>query len=574
MPDSELIELTEKWEREWDNSEVKTEWEKKCKENEEYWLGKQFGKAELEQLRPLVDNLIFESLETFLPQATRRNPEPVVELASTEQETPEALKFAQTVEKRLQDLADTLKLRLKVKKAARHWAIYLLGVAKVGWDVNRDDITVRVVRAKKLILDPNGTVDEDGYTGQYIGEVRELKASILAELAPKKRSLISEKVKGDMATKLKFHEWWTDEYMCWTLGKEVLLKCKNPHWNYDQKQTQTSVDEFGQETSQEVTVPGQNHFSTPRIPYLFLSIFNLGKQPVDDTSLISQNLSSQDLINKRLKQIDKNADKMNNGAVISGERSGLSKDQAGQVIEAIRKGGAVWIPSGSAQEAVYFPQTSPLPSDVFNQLGDTRTRLRDTFGTRGLSAAGMQEDRTVRGKIVTKGTDTDRIGGGITEYLEQFADDIYNWMVQLQYVYYEDYQGVQKPKLVISVKEGTMLPKDSVSEANMAIELWSAGALDPVTLFEKLEYPNPKEAAKKLYLWQNAPQMLFQDDPEIQQLIAMQQQAEAQKQQMDMKREVASAKTALLNKHVDNEAKMQQLQAKQQGDLLNRVPTQ
>src|SRR5687767_9703657 len=72
MSDEDIIKLTDKWEREWNNSDVKSEWEKKCDENERYWLGQQFGRTEIEQLRPLVDNIIFESLETFLPQATSR----------------------------------------------------------------------------------------------------------------------------------------------------------------------------------------------------------------------------------------------------------------------------------------------------------------------------------------------------------------------------------------------------------------------------------------------------------------------------------------------------------------------
>jgi hypothetical protein len=574
LSDEDLISLTEKWEKAWNNSDVKSEWEKKCDENENYWLGKQFGKAELEQLRPLVDNLIFESLETFLPQATRRNPEPTVELDSREAPSPENLQFAQTLEKRLADIADELKLRLKVKKAARHWSLYLLGAAKMGWDINRDGVAVRVTRAKKLILDPNGTVDEDGYTGEFIGEVREMKASILIQLASKKSAFITEKVSGDLGTKIKFKEWWTDEYMCWTLDKEVLLKRKNPHWNYDQKQTSTSVDDMGVETPNEQTVPGQNHFPVPKIPYVFLSIFNLGKQPVDDTSLISQNLSSQDLINKRLKQIDKNADSMNGGMVVSGERSGLDKEQAGQVTEALRKGGTVYIPTGAPSEAVERMAANPLPSDVFNQLADTRSRLIQTFGVQGLTSQGIGNEKTVRGKIITKGLDTDRIGGGVTEYLEQFADDIFNWIVQMLYVYDEQLNAIPKPKVVISVKEGSLLPKDNVTQANQAVELWSAGALDPITLFEKLEYSNPKETAKNLYLWLNAPQMLFEDDPQVQGLM-QQQQAQAQAQ-MDQQasQEQQTQQQDLQKAGMDHEAKLQQIQAQQQGDLLKQVPTQ
>ena len=66
-----------------------------------------------------------------------------------------------------------------------------------------------------------------------------------------------------------------------------------------------------------------------------------------------------------------------------------------------------------------------------------------------------------------------------------------------------------KGKLTISVKEGSMVPKDDMTRRNEAIDLWQFGAIDPITLYDKLEYPDPTKSARDLFLWQNAPQMLF-----------------------------------------------------------------
>lgn len=534
MENEKLAALTNKWRRAWESSEAYAELKQQSEENENYWKGKHFNKPEVDKSRSLVDNVIFESLETYLPQVTRRNPEPNVQLRRSQEQTPEDLAFANELQQKLGELADEVKLRLKLKKGARHWAIYLLGLGKLGWEIDRDMPTMKIIRIKKIILDPDATIDEDGYTGEYIGEHRKMKADILLKLLEGSgaeedaEKYIKDLVKNDLGTEVGFIEWWTDQYMCWTLNDHVLLKKKNPHWNYDsEKPGQPIVDEYGNETMGEpVSVPGFNHFPVPKKPYLFLSVFNLGVKPVDDTSLIGQNLSNQDLINKRLRQIDKNADSMNNGMVVSLERSGLTKEQAKGVTEALRKGGTVVIPAGAPTDAVFRPPTPGLPGDVYNQLVDVRNRTRDIFGTRGSSPAGIDSEKTVRGKIVSRTLDTDRVGGGISEYLEQFADDCYNWFVQLLYVYDDHYSQLpNKPAVKISVKEGSLLPKDSLTIANQAIELAGANKMALVDLYKRLDYPNPEELAANVWLEVNAPEILFAGDPRVQQAIQMKQQA-------------------------------------------------
>lgn len=575
LSDEEIIKVTKKWKQEWEGSTQRNDWLQQCEENENYWLGKQFGKAGDDEKRPIVDNLIFEALESFLPQATRRNPEPIVEIDSEEDLD---IQFSDRIKDRLASLADRIKLRLKIKKVTRNWAIKMLGVGKIGWSSDEDDIAFKVINPKKLILDPEGTVDEDGYHGRFLGEPRKLVASILEKLAPKKASFIKELVKDEMGTEVQFTEWHTPEYMCWTLNDEVLLKTKNPNWNYDSEEEKVDMDDYGVETASVVPIKGINHFSTPKMPYIFLSIFNIENRPADDTSLIGQNLANQDLINKRNKQIDRNADNQNGGMVVSQERSGLTKEQAKEVTEALRRGGTVVIPTGSPKDAVDRFTGNNLPSDVFQQLGDMRNRMRDIFGVRGSTPAGVANEDTVRGKIINRGLDTDRIGGGVTEYLEQFADDFYNHAVQMMYVHYPEIQQLfatyQPPKLTVSVKEGSLLPKDSTTLANQAIELSVAGKMSLIDLYERLEYPNPEELAANVWLEANAPQLLFQNVPLVQQAMQMQAQAAQQQAMMQQQQQEQQAGQEQQSKQFDHDSKMAQLQQKQQGDMMSKVPMQ
>jgi len=174
MDDEELLELSKQWIKTWDQFAAKLE--PLQKENERYWLGKQYTAVELaSDVRPLYDNRIFSSLETVLPIVTRANPEPLV--SSDNSEEGEAL--ADKVRKQLAYQADYQRLKLKLKKVVRLWSLYMVGCVKVGWDMIQDDIRTNVIRPQKLILDPNATVDEDGYTGEFVGEYRKDKAKIL-----------------------------------------------------------------------------------------------------------------------------------------------------------------------------------------------------------------------------------------------------------------------------------------------------------------------------------------------------------------------------------------------------------
>ena len=524
----DLITLKKKWELKWEP--FAAELSRKQEESENYWLGKQHSNIQNtagSEQRPMVDNVVFESLETFLPIATKRNPEPQV----SADETPEGEALADRVQKMLVYQADRLRMKLKLKRVTRYWALYFLGAIKVGWSEVENDISMSVIRTKRLILDPEATIDEGIYTGEYIGEVKRESASRLVKRFPKKSEMLEKSVDGKMGTILAYTEWWTNDLVFWTLKNEFLGKSDNPHWNKPEENV--SVDETGQELK--TMKPGNNHFSHPMMPYIFLSVFNIGKHPYDDTSLIHQNLSNQDIINKRNRQIDRNADNANTGLSVSGDH--FTQEQAALAAESLRKGGVLWVPSGDVRSAVSRDAAPPLARDIFTNLVDMRQRLLDIFGTRGSSPTGLLDEKTVRGKIINRASDESRIGGGISEYLEQVADITFNWFVQLMYVYYDEthYGSVLgaaegkvtvalsnldfNRKITISVKEGSLVPKDDVSRANQAVDLAGAGKMSLVDLYEVLEYPNAQEMATRAWLEINAPHLLYGQDPLVMQAV-------------------------------------------------------
>lgn len=486
-----------------------------------YWVGAQrseeFNIGDTGKNRKeLVDNLIFEAVETFLPIATRANPDPLVTADPSEI----GQKLAHDIKAALVDWADTSKLRRRLARVTRNWTWARIGVIKIVWDAHTKTIKPEVINPKRMIFDKDGYVDEGGvFIGDFEGEKKKATAEKLAQMFPKKSKEILAKSKGQKGTKLEYIEWWykgTD--LLFTMGDDIVLgKFKNPNWNYDGK-----IKEIDPETQSEIEieVQGTNHLKERTSPYRYLSIFSTGLQPHDETSLILQNIPLQDEVNKTGRQISKNVDGMNNGMVVSG--TAFTEDQAAQAASALRRGVAIRVPNGDVREAVSRFPAPALPGDVFNHLQDMRTQIRNIFGTSGSTPEGLKSTETVRGKVLVNQQDSSRIGGAITEQIEQLADSVYNLVVQFMFVYYDDEHFISTAgqqsgmelitlknsnfpllkTLSITVKEGSLVPKDPLTQRNEAVDLWSQGAIDPLNLFKKLDFPDPVQATQQLILWQ------------------------------------------------------------------------
>ena len=204
----------------------------------------------------------------------------------------------------------------------------------------------------------------------------------------------------------------------------------------------------------------------------------------------------------------------------------FNKEQAAQVGDARRQGRTIVSP-GEPDKAVKIPQISGLPADVYQSLQDQRQRFLQRFGVSGISNTSQSEQQqTVRGKIIEGNNDSTRTGGGVTEYLEIAASRIFNYWLQMIYVYYDQPHliGVMGPdnasqmitlqsselpfdrKMIAKVQTGSMVPQDELSQYNQAMSLFESGALDPLSLYEKLKDPNPQDRAEKLMMYKLNPQ--------------------------------------------------------------------
>lgn len=509
--DTEITTLTKAWKRDYQGYYDAIE--KTQVQAFEYWLGKQkIDSGDSLEGRNIVVNKLFEAIETFLPIATRANPDPLVSADNS----PEGQALAKDVKEALTFQADEQKLRRKLARTVRHWMLNRIGGIEVDYDVEIDDIKTTVILPKRFIFDKDGFVDEAGYfNGEYLGVTYKVSASKLITMFPDKKELISTKVNSRTGTKLEYVKWWyRGRDVFFTLDSDVLGKFKNPHWNYDGEIKRNDTTTGAEVVEQ---VQGVNHLKKPTAPYVFLSIFNTGLQPHDDTSLILQNITQQDQINKRYRQLDKNIDSQNNGIVIDGRV--MTQEQAAEAAGALRRGASIRV-QGNPNDVIARPMVPQLPSDVWKAVQTAEQNLSNIFGTSGSTPSGIKSEETARGKIMVNQMDASRIGGGITEYIEQVADSVYNLWVQMMFVHYDTEHFVNSiggemgaelsslkntrftKSLTITVKEGSLVPKDPLTQRNESMDLWSASAIDPLSLYKKLDFPDPVTATQNLILWQ------------------------------------------------------------------------
>lgn len=488
LDDAELQKLTKRWRAEGKvlEGKVKDRWQ----ENIDLWRGIQKTKS---TKRNVKENRVFTGLETFLPILTRQNPEASVE----PQERNVGDEMAEILNKELAYITDTQRLKLKIKQAARNWCFYHLGIMKIEWNSLIGEIEIKPLVAKRMYFDPHGYVEDGIFMGRYLGEESTMLAKDFVEKYPKSKEKVGEKTKGNLDSQIKYIQWWTNEYMLIQFEDTFPFKVKNPNYNY-QTENET-FDETGQPVT--VTVEPKNHFVRPMYPYAFMHVYESEPSVYDETSILQQTKDNQYTLNERISQVDKNVESMNNSLIAYG----LDENKAISAKKAIEKGGMITF-SDRTVEGMERVSPPGLPSDVYNEMQIQRDAIDQIFATNAVTRGEDTRDQTVRGKIIARQSDESRIGF-IAEYVEQMVDYVYNYCVQMMYVYYEKAWVSELPETpyLVSVKEGSMIPRDPLTVRNEAIDLFSAGALDLETLYERLDFEDPRDAAVRTMLYFNDP---------------------------------------------------------------------
>lgn len=465
--------------------------------NEQYYLGQQLDTSMLSANKKVrvIENRAWLSSETLIPVVTTAVPQPIVFAPQDEAD------FAKNLEKVLMGVYQDQETNITFNIGVRHWMNYRLGVIKMVVDADTGMWETVVVRPQRLVVGTHGITEQEL---PFIAELVDCTYKELLERFPDKEEKITDFLMRKMEglepgedTPVYYWEYHTNEAFACKLGDIILDSGKNPLYDFDEI--------------------SRNFVKEPFKPYFFINrIFSLGKTVYDDTTMIEQNKSIQDGINKThwgiMSDLSDRGVVIGSGEVIGKEEFSKYRGEEGEKI---------WIEKGRPLEGIGRLQPKTVSAAALAYQERLAARSDDIFGTHATSRGHREGQETARGRFMLKQSD-ERRTAPISKVLDSTARRLFQAQVQVIKILWDepkdipflDSRGMAEivafssndvpEKSAIMVREGTMIPEDKETKRDEALQLAGFGPdrIDNLTLFERLGYDDPQEAAKRIYLYQ------------------------------------------------------------------------
>ena len=499
----------------------------RSKRNEKYYKGGSDDDEELEDWQiDYKDNMIYQDEETRLSLAGSRLPDIVVVPSSKDAKASEIAKLQ---EKALNITLKSSNMQCLVKDILRQRDIKFRSAVKITWDktIGDDgDYLFKLVDVDKLILDPNANIPHFGFTTdnmQYIAEfIEEPVGEVLAKFPDKKDEIFKELgyIKGttaQMASIIRyteFHFTWYDkdgkniEGVGWKYGDVVLKTQKTPYWDWDGKEI--SSEEPNEMGEFDVETVYKNFFDRPRKPYILATHINLGKDPIDVTTPIEQAIPLQRIINKRGRQITEISDSTVGKLGFAGEY--ISKDR----VEEMSTDPKEYIYLDSADDirkaVTVFPgsQVSPI---LYQDLVSNRGQIDSKFSTHSTTRGETVDNASGKSKQITREGDLTISDDLVNITIVRLMSEMAQWATQMMVTQYKTPHFVRNlgkdGELVeielqrdnIDAGVSIMVDASTVDKSKRrseALLMASQRNIDPLSMFEDMDLPNPKERTRRL----------------------------------------------------------------------------
>lgn len=527
--DEDLCSIVDSWVRE--SRTYHDEMLSKQNEMVEYYKGNQTDLAEIPAFNSnSVYNRIYEATETIVPVVTGSAHQ---FLAVPGEENELSMKRALKVQKVLSRKYEDLEIVRHLENTTRDIILKRFGVLKPFWNVFTDDVDVKTVDPR-LILIPKLRMDANDVNFPYIIELQEYTKEEVEEFFPdtKVEDLVvgqtmaefnSPSVTGNQNI-YQVLECWTPEYVVWKQREKILKRMPNPYFDFEGIEEEETITKPNGKVVKKKYKRLFNHLDRPAIPYIFLNPFTTGDAPVAEASLAEICKPIQDDINTQKRQIINNLIRMGNGQIFA-DAEALSEEQKDAITS--EPGLIIMGKNLASENRIRREPGTPLPAAHFSNLQESIVAFDNVFGTHG-ALRGASTDSTLGGQILNRQQDLSRVEQ-LTRCLNRGVARLADFLVQMMKMYYDTEHLVKivgndgaiefvsftrndiDDGMIIDVKSGIPPSLDPVALSNQAIQLWQLNALDPETLYERLQFPNPKISSQKLLAWKQG-QLLFESE--------------------------------------------------------------
>lgn len=488
--------------------------QKIAKKNRDYWRGNQINESDLYVGEDaIILNRIFTSIETIIPIATRRTPEPDVTVVPGKGKN---LQLQEKLEVFLKDLWENeLEIQSAMEEVLRNLMATRYGAVKYFYDQETSSFGITPIPMGKILFNYKATRLEDTPIIEFVevtlGELKERFPDSIESI----EKIPSLKNKEDSST-TEYIEYHENEFYACIYDQVLLYKGKNENWNWE--------NPFGGEGS-------FNHHKKPEKPYLLINHLTWGDSLIDDTTLIEQAITLQDSANKRKRQTEQNAGMANGKIIAAGNR--ISKEDFDDIDNSPEQ--KIYLEGADTVEGAIRMEYGRaldvgLHQDMIHSIGE----IDNVMGTHATTRGEHISQQTATGVVTLKESDAGRLEI-LTRRIEKFAQNLYGALIQMMYVHFDQQHPVhfhgkennlkyltakegeayiirdefKDVKIRVLVQQGSTVPKDKVTQKAEAVDLTKNGLMSKKDMYTIMEYPNPETLARNAYLETTSPQTLY-----------------------------------------------------------------
>lgn len=482
--------------------------------NVNFWKGQQVASTglDLRYQEMHIDNVSRQNLENKIKLATGHTPDLFVVPPDRQGFNTEAADHLQAY---MRDRFDNNTVKRLLKNGLRKMDLEFIAIIKPRWDALRQKSVYELVDSKDILFGEGSIITEDGFTieGTHVlfHYVEEETQQVLNRFPKKAQDLLSLLGASgkDIPSRITYTEahfdWYDAQGNCnqgvaCRFGTVILDSFKQPYYDYDKTQV--------------------NYFDRPRKNFILFNYANLGESPYESTTDFEQMVPLNRIINRRRRQITEISDRavpklaFVGGAMTKELAENISPNPNEAIILDENYEGT------DIRNAMFIiPGTPPSPI-LYQDLLDLRSRAdsitathANTMGAVTSAESGVSKQISREGDLVTSDDIVDitvervifEMASWEMQFLRLYRDDdrpperITNGEGETQYV--ELNRQKIETDIQVTVKASST---DKQTRRADAIQLLGAQAIDPYTLLEDIDVPNPRERLRRLAAFINA----------------------------------------------------------------------